>query len=83
MEKYFGCNIVDSVVTVPENKPVKKRGKKSAIARWIISFLCVGAIFGAAYLPFAEIEPVKQTMRSVFFYDVFGREDIGQSVFSD
>ncbi|MCX4313404.1 MAG: hypothetical protein OSJ83_06030 [Clostridia bacterium] len=76
MDKYHGCNIVESTVKrVTPPSPVKRekpwRGIliKLALAACIILVICA-----VRYLPAEWLDPVREVLHSVFCYDAFGRK---------
>ncbi|MCH5163349.1 MAG: hypothetical protein J1G38_07715 [Clostridiales bacterium] len=80
MDKYSGCNIVESVVT--RMTPVKVKKKRSflgAIVRLTAAAAIVGVICFIAYAPFPWLKSAREGAKRVFCYDVFGREDFGTS----
>lgn len=80
MDKYSGCNIVDSVVTAPPKpvKKVKKRGLASFLLRVAIAAAAVGSMCVLRYGG-TTVQPVRDVMRDVFCYDVFGRDGFGET----
>lgn len=81
-EKYNGCNVVESVVTQVE--PRKKSSAKPRSAffiRFITAAAIVGAILALHYLPIAALGGVRDALKQVFCYDMFGRSGIGSSAF--
>ncbi len=80
MDKYSGCNIVESVVK-NENAVGKKVRKKhiGLIVRLIVAAAFIGLICFAAYAPLPFLSEVRAVLKSVFCYDVFGRESFGAS----
>lgn len=77
MDKYEGCNKVESAVSAAQ-KPKKKRMGwrafciKLGIAAFIVAvFLCV------RYLPFSWLAPVRQVLHDIFCFDFFGRTSFG------
>lgn len=83
MDKYSGCNIVESTVkSVDKPSPQKpKRKSKLWLVRWGISAALVGAIVFLHFAPFA-VDSVRDAARKIFGYDMFGRT-VGTSVFTD
>ncbi len=77
MDKYDGCNKVETVVSVSEKRRVKRSRKsyfliKTGICAVVIGLIC---LFGLAPVP--AFAPVKDVLRSVFCYDFFGRNEFG------
>ena len=80
MDKYEGCNIVESVVTRRyNNKKVKQRSLKSAIIRFAVAAAIVGVMCFFAYAPIPALGAVREEIKRVFCYDVFGRSGFGAS----
>lgn len=80
MDKYDGCNIVESVVTVRRNdKKVKKRSFKGAIIRLAVAAAIVGVMCFFAYVPIPALSVARESVKRVFCYDVFGRDGFGTS----
>ena len=80
MDKYMGCNKVDSVSYTPQTpkeKTVKKskRNLRSFLARLCVACLLVAGICATAYLP--ALSPCRETLKSVVCYDMFGHDDVG------
>lgn len=75
MEKYDGCNVVDSVVSTPPKSETKvKDRKRSGVAiRWLIAVIAVGFFCVVKYAPFEALDSVREMLDTVFCYDVFGR----------
>ncbi len=81
MDKYSGCNIVDSAVYAQKKAPPKK---SAAIAGFLIRLIAAAVLIGMVcaikYIPdgIASFMPkVREIASQVFCYDVFGRGDIG------
>ncbi|MCH5161247.1 MAG: hypothetical protein J1G04_04370 [Clostridiales bacterium] len=77
MDKYSGCNKVESVTYTPK-KPETKKGKRSHgsfLVRLSVCCVLVAGIVAAAYIP--SLSPYKKTLKSVICYDMFGHNDIG------
>ncbi len=85
MDKYSGCNKVESTVTAVERQKNErvKRSHGPFFARLGVAAIAVGFILAVHFLPFGIMKEVKGVMRDVFCYDVFGRNDFGSSVFFD
>ncbi len=84
MEKYSGCNIVESVVARAEKPKAKvaKAGRFGIFVRWIIAAVTVGIICMFAFSPIPAFSAARSALSRVFCYDVFGRSEFGGSVFS-
>lgn len=80
MDKYSGCNIVESVVTPVKRDAPKKRASTYFIVRMVIAVVIVGFILAVHYLNLPWLEPVKKALHAVFCFDAFGRE-AGASAF--
>lgn len=83
MDKYSGCNIVESVVT-PVQKPRAERAKKQRthwFSRLALALCAVGMILVLHYVPIPALAGVKSVLHDVFCYDIFGRTEFGTSVF--
>lgn len=79
MDKYSGCNIVDSVVSsAPKSKKVRA-GKPLTgfVIRVVIAAVAIGLMCAIKYAPVAWATSVKSVLHSVFCYDVFGRDSFG------
>lgn len=83
MDKYSGCNIVESVVSNIEHprKEKKRNSHKAFFIRLILAIAAVGVILFLHYVPIAAFEGVKAVLHDVFCYDLFGRTSFGTSVF--
>ncbi len=81
MDKYSGCNIVDSVVTAPPKpvKTVKRRGLASFLARAAVAAVAVGFMCLLRYGGIAAMQPVRDVAHDVLCYDVFGRDGFGET----
>lgn len=77
MDKYDGCNKVESVVSVSEKKGVRRGRKSYFLIKTAICLLLVGLICLFSFAPVPAFAPVKDVLRSVFCYDFFGRTDFG------
>lgn len=76
MDKYSGCNVVESVVTPAPKAKVKRRGSALAI-KIVISCVVVGLLAFVAFAPIQGLQVVKDALKTVLCYDLFGRSDIG------
>ena len=79
-DKYDGCNIVESVVTEPTNRFVKKA--KKHFHAWIVQFCIAALIIGfVLVLHYCGSVPwiwkTAEFVRRVFCYDIFGRTEFG------
>lgn len=77
MDKYSGCNKVESVVSAAPKANVKRLNGRATVIRVIVSCVIIGAILLVAFAPIDFLIPVRDALRSVFCYDMFGRSDIG------
>ncbi|MCH5351538.1 MAG: hypothetical protein J1F39_06200 [Clostridiales bacterium] len=77
MDKYDGCNKVESVVTVARKTSVKKGGKGYFLIKTAICLGLIGLICLFSFAPVPAFAAVKDVLRSVFCYDFFGRTDFG------
>lgn len=75
MDKYHGCNIVESTVKkvtppppVKRDKPLKGLLVRLALAAGIILVICA-----VRYAPVEWLKPVREALHAVFCYDAFGR----------
>ena len=83
MDKYYGCNIVESVVT-PAQKPKQTQRKdkpRRLFARIAVAVCAIGIILALHYAPIPALASVKNVLHDVFCYDIFGRTEFGTSVF--
>ena len=77
MDKYNGCNKVESVIYTPK-KPEVKKAKRShhfLFARLCIAFVLVAGIVAAVYMP--ALSPYRAAVKRVVCYDMFGHDDVG------
>ena len=82
MDKYSGCNKVESKVTeVEREKPKRKKPRRTFFLRLCIAAAAVGVILALHYLPIAALSSARSALREVFCYDMFGRTQFGTSVF--
>lgn len=83
MDKYSGCNIVESVVTPAQKPKAEYRRKKSGhfFARIVVAVCAVGVILALHYAPIPALSGVRSVLHDVFCYDIFGRTEFGTSVF--
>lgn len=83
MDKYSGCNIVESVVSNIERprKEKKHNSRNTFFIRLCLAIVAVGVILFIHYVPIAALEGVKAVLHDVFCYDLFGRTSFGTSVF--
>ena len=80
MDKYDGCNVVESVVTRRyNNKKVKKRSFKGVLIRFAVAAAIVGVFCFFAYAPIPGLSAAREGAKRVFCYDVFGRSGFGAS----
>lgn len=80
MDKYTGCNVVESVVTRQySTKKVKKRSFRGALIRLAVAAAIVGVMCFFAYAPIPALSAAREGVKCVFCYDVFGRTDFGTS----
>ncbi len=85
MDKYSGCNVVDSVVTAVEKEKRDKPKKRCVgfFVRTAVAAAAVGMLLAVHFAPIPYKDDIKGALRGVFFYDAFGRTDFGTSVFFD
>lgn len=83
MDKYYGCNIVESTVKkIPRSAPVKpKKRWRAFLVKLFISLAIIGVIAAVRYAPVAWLDPVRSVLRSVLCYDAFGRTAGGSAFF--
>lgn len=79
-DKYDGCNKVESVVTEPNNRFVKKPKKR--FSAWIVRLIIAAALIGFVlvlhfYSSVPWIGKTAEFVRRVFCYDIFGRTKFG------
>ena len=79
MDKYSGCNIVESVVTRQTQAKVKKHRLRGAFIRLFVAAAIVGVMCFFAYAPIPGLKTARDGMKRVFCYDVFGRTEFGTS----
>lgn len=70
---------MESVQSTPEKPTKKRRSHVGFFIRFAISAVAVAALAVVVYVPWRAIEPVKEVVRSVFCYDIFGRTEFGSS----
>ena len=80
MDKYAGCNIVESVVTAVPRAEVKSKRKTYAVLRIITAAVIIGLILAVRYIDLPFFAAVRDALHTVFCYDAFGRE-VGTSAF--
>ena len=79
-DKYEGCNKVESVITEPANRFVKKA--ENFFHAWIVQ-LCIAVVIVGFVLVLhycGNVSWIGQTaefVRRVFCYDIFGRTEFG------
>ena len=81
MDKYSGCNVVDSAVYAQKKAPPKK---SAAITGFLIRLIAAASQIGmecaSKYMPDGvapSVPKVRELASQVFRYDGFGRADIG------
>ncbi len=80
MDKYTGCNVVESVVTrMPQIKVKRKRKWRGFFVRLAVAAAVVGAFCMFAYAPIPGMKAARSAAARVFCYDVFGRTGFGTS----
>ena len=81
MDKYSGCNVVESVVKSEKKGAVKVKKKHGSalLIRLAVAAALVGVICFVAYAPLSFLSVVRDALKSVFCYDVFGRDGFGVS----
>ena len=79
MDKYSGCNKVESVSYAPQKQKAQKvkRSRGTLLARLAVALALVGVICAVAYLP--ALSAVRETLKTVICYDMFGHTDIGST----
>lgn len=81
MDKYSGCNVVDSAVYAQKSAPPQKSaGYVGFLARLIVAAVLIGAVCAVRYIPESVLSfapKLREVFSQVFCYDVFGRTDIG------
>lgn len=79
MDKYAGCNVVESVVKSGKSVEIKtkKRRYVGIVVRFAVAAVIIGIICLAAYAPLPFLSEVRDVLKSVFCYDVFGRDEFG------
>ncbi|MDE7463645.1 MAG: hypothetical protein K2M48_01330 [Clostridiales bacterium] len=79
MDKYSGCNIVDSVVTRREQVKIKKHRFRGWLIRMGVAAAIIGVMCFFVYAPIPGLKTARDGMKRVFCYDVFGRTEFGTS----
>ena len=74
MDKYSGCNRVESVSYTPQKQKTQKvkRNYRSFLARFAVACVLVAGVLAVVYIP--ALAPVRETLKNVICYDMFGRE---------
>lgn len=84
MDKYYGCNIVESVVTdLPssgQKKPAPEKKIRYILLRWAAALCAVGFILTLSFADTPALDVVREAFKSVFCYDIFSRA-VGSSAF--
>lgn len=80
MDKYTGCNIVESVVTPIERAAPKRKAKSYILLRLLAAAVIIGVILAVRYIDVPWLAAVRDGLKAVFCYDVFGRT-AGSSAF--
>lgn len=70
---------MESVQTTPEKPANKRRSHVGFFIRLAVSAAAVAALAVVVYVPWQALEPVREVVRSVFCYDIFGRTEFGSS----
>ncbi|MBD5132237.1 MAG: hypothetical protein HDT28_06615 [Clostridiales bacterium] len=85
MDKYSGCNVVESKVTTKPTVERKKTKKDRPLIGFLIRLLVAGAIVGGIvalhYVDLPFLGAVRTALEKVFCYDVFGRSGFGSSAY--
>ncbi len=83
MDKYSGCNVVDSVVTAVEREKREKPKRRFGgfLMRTAVAATAVGLLLALHYAPLPYKDDITGALRGVFFYDAFGRTEFGTSAF--
>lgn len=81
-DKYNGCNIVESVLkSASVKRRAPRREEKQHRGFWVrltVAAALVGAVLALHFLAFVPwIGVSRETLRDVFCYDVFGRDEFG------
>lgn len=80
MDKYSGCNVVDSVVTTPPKPSTRVKPRRFFMgfaARLAVAGAAIAAICAVKFINIASFSTVGDILRDVFCYDVFGRSGFG------
>lgn len=81
MDKYSGCNVVDSAVYAQKSAPPRRSaGYVWVLARLIVAAVLIGAVCAVRYIPESVLSfapRLREVFAQVLCYDVFGRTDIG------
>lgn len=82
MDKYCGCNVVESVVKQERkiNKPKSMR-LRSFTLRLIVAVVILGVVCVGRYCSGAFANTVNEVVHIVYAYDFWGREVFGGSDF--
>ncbi len=81
MDKYDGCNVVETSVTAPEKPKTKKpRAVRRLIVKLAVAAALIGFICAVHFIP--ALDGVRSALRAVFLYDVFGRGGFGVGIFN-
>ncbi|MCM1368528.1 MAG: hypothetical protein NC184_06955 [Roseburia sp.] len=81
MDKYSGCNIVESVVTTPPKPPAKAKPRRAFFGfavRLAVAGVVIAALCAVKFVHVAPFSTVGEILRDIFCYDVFGRTGFGE-----
>ncbi len=77
MDKYSGCNKVESISYIPQKPKAQKtkRSYRSFFVRLAVAGFLVACICAVVYMP--VLAPYREAVKSVLCYDMFGHAEIG------
>lgn len=81
MDKYSGCNIVESVITTPPKPSSKVKPRRALFGfavRLAVATAAVAVLCAVKYVHIAPFSTVGEILRDIFCYDVFGRTGFGE-----
>lgn len=78
MDKYSGCNIVDTVVSESTGAvKVKKRVGRGLVIKLVTAAVVIGFFALIRFAPGEVFSTMREALRCVFCYDFFGRTEFG------
>ena len=81
MDKYNGCNKVQSEVSTPQKPKKKRMGWRGFLIRLAISVVVVAFFLCVRFIPLPAFESVRNVLHAIFCFDFFGRTSFGSGMF--